>query len=347
MSTKKQAQSGQGDVRTINDIARIAGVSKKSVSRAINDEPGISPATRARLKSIMEEHGYAPDRRARALASSKSFLIGMAYNNPNPGYVMEMLKGVQAVAEPAGYEVVMHATKASGAELSGELVRFFQRSGCDALILTPPLSESAELLAALSKTGKTVVRIAGDDANFSIIQVRYDDRSAAQAVTDRMISLGHRRIGFLGGAESSGTTRRRLAGYRDALRLQGLRFDPALIRFADFTFASGASEGDALLCSEDRPSAIVCANDEMASGVLHAARLHELKVPKDLAVSGFDDSLLARQVWPPLTSVRQPIQEMAERAAQLALGIRAPEVSGLPDEFSHTLIERESSGETP
>ncbi|MCL4167317.1 UNVERIFIED_CONTAM: hypothetical protein GTU68_060590 [Idotea baltica] len=85
----------------------------------------------------------------------------------------------------------------------------------------------------------------------------------------------------------------------------------------------------------------------MASGVLHAARLHGLKVPKDLAVSGFDDSLLARQVWPPLTSVRQPIQEMAERAAQLALGIRAPEVSGLPDEFSHTLIERESSGETP
>lgn len=343
VNSDQPTRKTSGGAPTINDIARIAGVSKKSVSRVLNNEAGISEATRKRIKEIMREHGYAPNRGARGLASSKSFLMGLAYNNPNPGFVMEVLGGLQEVTDPAGYEVVMHAADVAPDALPDDILTFLRRSACDAVVLTPPLSESAELIAALSSVERPVVRIAGDDVNSAMIQVKYDDRSAAQSITSRLIELGHDRIGFVGGPKESGPTRRRMQGYRDALELNGKEFTGDLIEFANFTFASGVEAGDALLALGNVPSAIFCANDEMASGVLHSARKRGLRVPDNLSVTGFDDSQLAQQVWPPLTSVRQPIREMAVRAAELALGLRAPEVSGLPDEFSHQIIERAST----
>lgn len=329
---------------TINDIARIAGVSKKSVSRVLNDESGISEETRAHIKSIMAEQGYQPDRRARALAGHKSFLIALVYNNPNPAYVVEMLKGVQSVAGKDGYEIVMHAVTMDAARAAEDIQLFMRRSGCDGLILTPPLSEMADILGSEELRKWPIVRIAGDDVSLEIPQIRYDDRSGAIFVTAHLLDLGHTRIGFVGGARDSGPTRRRLAGFRDALSSRGIAADEALEAFGDFSFRFGEEAARRLLALPARPTAFMCCNDEIAAGVIHAVRESDLRVPLNVSVSGFDDSALAQQVWPPLTSVRQPVQEMgAAAAAHLLATMHNDVLQNARRDFEHSLVIRRST----
>ena len=329
---------------TINDIARIAGVSKKSISRVINNEAGVSEATRTRIQTIIDKNGYVPSRHARAFAKSQSYLIGLAYNNLNPGYVLELLRGVQSVATQAGYEIVMHSVDAPVSDLAKNLIGFMRRSACDALLVSPPLSESASLVAALEKEPWPVVRIAGDDINANMMQVSYDDRAAAQEITHKIVENGHKMIGFIGGSEAAGPTRRRLAGFKDALNLHGISMPESHIRFGDFTFLSGLEVGAEMMNLPQKPTAIFCANDEMAAGLIQAIRNAELRVPKHISVVGFDDSALAQQVWPPLTTVKQPVYEMAAKATELLLGISQPSSAKLPEEFKHEIILRRSLG---
>lgn len=339
-----------GKSLTISDVARLAGVSKKSVSRVLNDEQGVSDATRERVKAIMAEHGYRPDRRARALAGNRSFLVALAYNNPNAGYIMGLLQGVLRAANERGYEVIMHPLPFPAPGSAGDdLVRFVSRAGCDGLVLTPPLSESPTVLAALGAAGIDFVRISGDDTDFDAPQVRFDDRAAALLITSHLTDEGHRRIAFVGGPETSGTTRRRLAGFRDALLARGVKPDMTLERFGNFTFLSGMAAVDELLALENRPTAVMCCNDEMAAGAIHAARQRGLSVPDQLSVTGFDDSAIAGEVWPPLTTVRQPLHEMGEMSAELLM--LKLDGQGMPPHpirgFEHTVLTRQSSGPAP
>ncbi len=328
---------------TINDIARLAGVSKKSVSRVLNGEPGLSIKTRQRIQAIMKQEGYVPSRQARALAGSRSYLIAIAYNNRNPSFIVDLLQGVQEVASERGYEVVMHEVRSSGADMLADISRFMHRSGCDGLILTPPLSEAPELIGAFGEENWTITRIAGDDVGSKIPQIRYDDRNAVLSVTRHVIDQGHSRIAFLGGPKESGPTRRRLAGFKGGMKTSGLTIEKALLLWGDFTFASGLQAGREILELDKPPSAVVCANDAMAAGVMHAAREKGLRVPADISVTGFDDSLLAVQVWPPMTSVAQPVRAMAEKACGLVItGIEAGESQDSIVEFDHELKERQS-----
>lgn len=326
---------------TISDIARLAGVSKKSVSRVINAERGVSEKTRARILAIMRKQGYEPDRRARALARRQSFLLALAYDNPNADYVLDVLNGMLRVAIPRGYEVIMHPVDDAGTATGERLASFVRRSGCDGLVVIPPLSERAELLAEFAWPA---VRIAGDDVTLRMPQVRYDDRAAALAITTQLLDLGHRRIGFVGGPQGGGSTRRRLAGFRDAFASRTLEPDPALLAWGDFTFSGGIAAAQVLLAGNERPSALMCCNDQMAIGVLHAAHEMGLAVPADLSVTGFDDAPVARVAWPPLSTVRQPVLEMGA-AAGTAL-IDAVEGRAAPGglvEFTHVLVSRRSS----
>ena len=329
---------------TISDIARIAGVSKKSVSRVINNESGISELTRERIQSIIKTEGYHPDRRARALASNRSYLIALAYNNPNPAYVLELMQGVLREANKRGYEVILHPVTGSNASVGDQLVEFMQRSGCDGLILTPPLSEMPELLGQFTQERWRVTRIAGDDLALTMPQIRYDDRSAALAITSYLIKLGHTRIGFVGGPEHSGPTQRRLAGFRDALTAQGHSFRQEWEAWGNFTFLSGLEAGRKILSAEDRPTAIMCCNDEMAAGLIHAARAFDLTVPDDLSVTGFDDSPIAQEVWPTLTTVRQPVVEMAAASATTLIEwIGGSSLETHPAMFAHIVVTRDSA----
>ena len=327
---------------TINEIARLAGVSKKSVSRVLNDECGVSDATRAHIKQIMQEAGYEPDRRARALASSRSLLLGLAYNNRNPSYILDLLAGSQLAANALGYEVVMHQIVDEGSAAE-DVIRFMRRSGCDGLIITPPLSESAILLADLVKQDWPMVRIAGDHADFDVPQIRYNDRTAALSLTNQLLNDGHRVLAFIGGPAEAGPTKRRLAGTQDALTLHGLSADDANIVFGDFTFESGKLLGLELLRSNTRPTAIVCANDEMAAGVYHAAAVCGVAIPDDLSVTGFDDSPVASHLYPPLTSVRQPVQTMMALAVNMLTGGTSRQPNGRIAQFDAEVIVREST----
>lgn len=303
---------------TINEIAKLAGVSKKSVSRVLNNESGVSEATRERIQAIMNEAGYVPDRRARALASARSLLLGVAYNNRNPSYVLDILRGSQTAANAAGYEVVMHHVK-DDKNAAAEVILFMRRSGCDGLIVTPPLSESATFLAAISEQDWPIIRIAGDNADFPIPQIRYNDRSAALSIANQLVLSGHKDIAFIGGPKSAGPTLRRLSGVKDALSLHQLSIDETRIKYGDFTFESGLACGDELLSATPKPSAIICANDEMAAGVYHSAAKLGISIPTQLSITGFDDSPVASHLWPPLTSVKQPVSEMMALAVEMLI----------------------------
>lgn len=325
---------------TINEIARLAGVSKKSVSRVLNGERGVSDATRERIQAIMDDVGYQPDRRARALASQRSLLIGLAYNNRNPSYILDLLTGSQTAANAKGYEVVMHQI-ANGESAADEVTKFMRRSACDGLIITPPLSESATLIAELTRQGWPLVRIAGDYADFDAPQIRYNDRTAALSLTTTLIQQGHRRIAFIGGPEQAGPTRRRLSGVQDALALHNLELSESLIRYGDFTFESGHQLGADLIAVQPRPTAIMCANDEMAAGVYRSAAAAGIAIPLDLSVTGFDDSPVASHLYPPLTSVRQPVQDMMALAVNI-LTTEAPTQAQVVAQFDAVVVTRES-----
>ena len=330
---------------TINEVAKLAGVSKKSVSRVINGERGVSEATRQRIQKIMQDVGYEPDRRARALASQRSFLLGLAYNNRNPSYILDLLAGSQKAANIGGYEIVMHQIS-DGSDAADELIRFMRRSGCDGLMITPPLSESATLIAALAQEAWPMVRIAGDNADFAAPQIRYNDRTAALSLTNSLINMGHSNLAFIGGPATAGPTLRRLAGIQDALSLNSLTPDRCEVVYGDFTFDSGQQRGMELLEGPARPTAIICGNDEMAAGVYRSAAALGIRIPADLSVTGFDDSPVASHLYPPLTSVRQPVQDMAALAVEI-LTTEAPQSPQVLAQFDAAVIDRESTAPPP
>ena len=328
---------------TITDIARLATVSKKSVSRVLNDEPGVSEKTREHIRNIIAETGYQPDRRARALAGQGSYLLALAYNNRNPAYVLDLLQGALEEANRLGFEIILHPVDVAVDQAPADLVRLMRRSGADGLILTPPLSESFHMFEGFRAIERPIVRVAGDDVASPIPQISFDDRAAAFAITNLILSHGDKDIAFIGGTKDSGPTRRRLAGFKDALLAQQCEIRPDWQVYGDFTFLSGIEAGTHLLGREKRPQAIMCCNDEMAAGVLQSARAEGLRVPDNLSVTGFDDAPIAQQVWPPLTTVRQPLQEIGVAAVkQLVALIRDEDAEKIQSSFSHGLVERSS-----
>lgn len=180
-----------------------------------------------------------------------------------------------------------------------------------------------------------------------LITVRVDDRAAARAMTDLLIERGHRRIGFIAGPESHSSTAARRAGYCDSLHAHGLTVDPALIVAGEFTFESGLDAAAALLDLAVPPTAIFACSDDLAAAVISVGARRDLRIPQDLAVAGFDDTPIATQVWPTLTTVRQPIAAMAEAAVlALAEGMRGGEIAGdMADRIvGFELVERASTG---
>lgn len=307
---------------TISDIARLSEVSKKSVSRVLNEEEGVSDDTRARIKAVMAEHGYQPNRRARALAANRSYLLAFVYNNPNSTYVQSLLSGVLRAANGRGYEVLVHAMDNPAPEdAAQQILQFFQRAGCDGLILSPPLSETLSVITAVEGAGISAVRLAGDQTPANMPQISFDDRDAVLRMARHLIERGASRFAFVGGPAQSASTERRRSGYRDALVANG--FNPAHFAevYGDFTFRSGLMLGQELLAREVPPDCFVCCNDEMAAGVIHAATQAGLAVPGDVLVSGFDDAPIAREILPPLSTVKQPIDVMGEFAVVTLLDV--------------------------
>lgn len=328
---------------TINDIARLANVSKKTVSRVLNDHPIVKAETRAKVKKIMAEQGYAPDLRARALAFQRSFLIALAYDNPSPQYVVNMQRGILDQLEGSDYQLVLHPVDRAKPDFIEKFESFVERHRPAGVIMPPSVSEDEALCEMLRQQGCAYVRIASVDLDHAPNMVRTHDADGAAQAARHLASLGHKRIAHVHGPKSFRSAHERLAGFRAGLTEFGLELDRELTIEAGYTFESGARAANNLLSRANRPTAIFAGNDEMAIGIYTSARKLGLAIPEDLSIVGFDDTPMAARIAPALTTVRLPIREMGREAARgLMRGLSGAEPSENLS-FSPEIILREST----
>jgi len=316
---------------TIDDIARRAGVSAMTVSRVINGGARVSAATRERVQAVIDAAGYVPDPAARILARAGGGRIGLLYANPSNAYLAEVLSGALAGARAAGLLLMIDPAQ------EAEAVRRLAAGGAQGLIVPPPLGESVATLDAVRTAGLKAVLLAAPPAEGMSGALRVDDVAAAAEMTRRLIGLGHRRIGLIEGRADQSASADRRRGAQAAV--EGAPGVDLLIERGDFTYRSGFEAARRLLAADPRPTALFAGNDDMAAGALAAVHAAGLQTPGDVSVAGFDDTYLAASVWPALTTIRQPVAEMARRAA-----LRLAGKEDLDVEFvEHRLIEREST----
>ncbi|HEY8507490.1 MAG TPA: LacI family DNA-binding transcriptional regulator [Steroidobacteraceae bacterium] len=329
---------------TINDIARLANVSKKTVSRVINQSPFVKEETRARIDAVIAQIGYAPDPQARGLAFRSSFLIGLIYDNPNAQYIVNIQDGALDALRGSGFELVVHPCDRKSADFLSGVRRFVERQKLHGVILLPPVSEDPALARTLDEINCRTVRIASvrfEDAPRMVVS---NDREATGEAARYLESLGHRRIGLIAGPSQYRSAHERQAGFLSSLEQRGIHIPPELIVEGGYTFESGVACAEMLLSRNPRPTAIFASNDEMAAGVYKAAHRLGIRIPEQLSVVGFDDSPLASRIWPPLTTIRLPIREMGRLAAAKLIPPRTREdadAGGISFVAPH-LIVRES-----
>lgn len=337
----------QSDGRiTVQDVAKQAGVSAMTVSNVINRTGRASEETRERVLAAVSALGYVPNQSARRLVGSSVASVGLIYSAVESAFVDGMLAAVALVAAEAGVQLRICSVEGPSHHSVTELALDLVRDGAQALLLLPPHAEMLAQRSEATDLGVPVAAIATAVALPHISTVRIDNRSAARAITDLLIAKGRRRIAILAGPPHHSDSLARFEGYRDALTARGLPIEPALHVEGQFTFQSGLGAAEQLLDIVPPPDAIVAANDEMAAAVISVAHQRGMSLPADLSVSGFDDTLIATRVWPPLTTIHQPIREMATEAMRyLAHAVRHPDPSGMPQDIvlPFTMVERGSA----
>jgi LacI family transcriptional regulator len=339
----KMEKTGQP---TINDVARIAGVSKKTVSRVINRSPLLNDDTRKKVEDVIGQLGYVPNPQARALALRRNFLVGLVHDNPNAQTVMNVQQGMLEAIHDSEFEMVVRPVDRGSATMLEDLRLFLERQRLFGVLLMPPISENDAVAKLCSNLGCRYVRMGSAELDTPEHMVASNDREAVREATQYLIAQGHRRIGLIAGPHGFRSARERRLGFEESMRDAGISLPRSMIAEGNYTFESGLIAAERLLDVVPRPTAIFSSNDEMAAGVIHAACQRGLIVPRDLSVIGFDDTPIAAHMWPPLTTVRWPIASMARSAAlKLITGFADnDEESAVPEPsmFLSTLIRRGS-----
>lgn len=332
-----------GDVGvTIKDVSREAGVSIKTVSRVLNKERYVGAETRERVEAAVALLNFRPNAAARSLAGRRSFQIALICDNPSPYYVYEMQSGIRDRCVLDGVRMIAQPYDRESANLIDDVESLVDATNVDGLILTPPVTDYPAVLDLLARRGVRFVRVSpGGDTGLTSSSF-IDNAGAARAMTEHLIGLGHRRIGFVRGHPDYATSTQRLSGYRAALAAAGIAEDADLIRTGLFDFASGSRAATELLDLPQPPTAIFASSDDMAAGVLAVAHRRGLRVPEQLSVAGFDDTALAGVVWPPLTTIRQPTRQLGYQAADMLLAPMDTPIERREVPFE--LIVRDSTG---
>jgi LacI family transcriptional regulator len=339
---------------TIDDVAELAGVSIKTVSRVVNQEPNVRDSTRARVEEAIARLNYRPNRSARNLASQRSRLIGLIYDDPgayeipSAGYVIRMQQGALRACRTADYELLIHPCNYRSREIGAELQALIEHARPVGIVLAAPLSNMPKIVRAIEATGTPFVRLSPGRETRDTYAVATNDREISAQMTRYLASLGHERIAFIRGHTSHKAVANRYLGYVDGLEQSGLKLSERLVEQGDNSFGSGETAASRLLRLKRRPTAIFAANDDMAAGVIRAADLLGIRIPDQLSVAGCDDISLARQLYPTLTTIRQPLAAMAERAALLLIGTAQSQAPAQGTEVvPATLQIRESTGPAP
>lgn len=325
----------------IEDVAAAAGVSMKTVSRVLNREPNVREETRLRVEETVAKMRYRPNPSARSLAGQRSYVVALAYDNPSLNYLMEIQAGVLDACRANHYNLVLAPVTFGGRRSKAEITALVEDSGYDGIVLIPPLTDDKDLLKHLDRHSVRFASISPHDPD-GRIGVTLDESAAVRQLMAQLVGLGHRRIAHIKGHPAHGACEWRLAGYRQALHEAEIAYDPALVVEGEFTFDSGVRAANALLDLPDPPTAIFAANDDMAAGVFRVAYERGLSIPRDLSVCGYDDTPIARHIFPALTTVRQPTRDMGRVATQELLnGIRDRD-AGHMVRMRYTLELRES-----
>jgi len=326
--TKKPSNRKQRGATTIHDVARKAGVSPMTVSRVVNGEKNVRPVTRAAVLSAVKALNYAPNPAARSLAGAEAARIGLIYSNPSAAYLTEFLVGALDEASRTSVQIMLEKCDATSAA-ERAAVKKLVASGAAGVILPPPLCESEDVLNELKLAGLPTVAVATGSFGTQASCVRIDDCAAAMEMTNYLLELGHRRIGFIKGHPNQTASTERERGFLKALEEAGLKGDPALVIQGYFSYRSGLDAAETLLSRRPLPTAVFASNDDMAAAVVSVAHRKGMDVPRDLSVVGFDDTSIATTIWPELTTIRQPITAMAEVALDLVVrAIRTTKKNG-------------------
>jgi LacI family transcriptional regulator len=328
---------------TINDIARLAEVSKKTVSRVINDSPFVKEETRLKINAIIRELGFEPDPQARGLAFRRSFLIGMIYDNPTAQYVVNMQQGILDAMRNTSFGLLVQPCDRASPTFLQDMRQFVERQKLFGVVLTPSVSEDDRLVHILQEINCPYVRIASISLGNAVSMVVTHDSVGAAEAARHLADLGHRRIAHISGPATFLSSHERRRGFNAGLAERGLKLKATCDREGTYTFDSGITAARELLALKPRPTAIFAGNDEMAAGVYKAAHDMGLEIPRDLSVVGYDDSAIASRLWPVLTSVRLPIRDMGRMAADKLFHRSSDKRTGDVTEVIPALIMREST----
>ena len=331
---------------TITDVADLAKVSVKTVSRVLNHEPNVKPSTRERVRQAMQHLGYRPNSPARMLAGSRTYLLGLIYS-ASSSYISSIQNGVLAACRKEHYDLLIHPCHYTEPSLLDEIREFVEMPRVDGLILVPPLSDLADVQALLTELNVPNVAISrgpGSDAEWS---VHTNDREVSKDMVRHLSRLGHQRIAFVRGHPDHKTMDNRYRGFLEGMAEAELPVDDGLVLQGENTFESGIDCALRLVRATPRPTAIFCANDHMAAGAIKVAHERRLAIPADVSIAGFDDLPLAAQIWPQLTTVRQPLEDMASLAASQLIRHLRGEPADPHRVVAAELVVRQSTGPAP
>ena len=325
---------------TINDVARLAGVSKKTVSRVINRSALLSDDTRTRVETVIAELGYVPNPQARALALRRNFLLGLIHDNPNAQTVLNFQEGVMGAIRDTEFALAVRPVDRHSPTMMDDIRRFLEQQRLYGVLILPPISENDALAQLCGEMGCGYVRMGSAMLDDGDHMVASNDREMVVQAVDHLVELGHRRIALIEGPTGFRSALERREGFLAAMAAHGLPVPASARAQGTYRFESGLVAAGQLLDAAERPTAIFASNDEMASGAFHAARQRDLRVPDDLSIIGFDDSPIAAHIWPPMTTVGWPVREMGRAAALKLIAPGTPEAQ--ESRFLARLVKRQS-----
>ncbi len=323
---------------SIKDIAKAAGVSHSTVSRALSDSPLVSDETKARIQRLAQEMGYSPNTLARSLVTRQTYTVGVVVTTIADPFVAEVVQGIEATAHDYNYTVILCS---SGARPEREIaaVEMLRSKRVDGVIVTSSRI-GALYLEHLERIGAPIVLINNHNESSGryTFTVTVDNRHGGRLATEHLVQLGHRRIAYVTAPADHSSDLDRMTGYRQALIAGGIEPDPSLIVPGNGRADGGEQALKALIELGEPPSAVFCYNDMTAIGLMYAARRVGLSVPRDMAVAGFDDIPFASYFYPPLTTIAQPKVEMGRLAMKMALSLMTISQEEGEEELSNVVV---------
>ncbi|MFI1472334.1 LacI family DNA-binding transcriptional regulator [Streptomyces wuyuanensis] len=323
---------------TLAQVAEKAGVSISTVSKVLNGRQDVAAPTRVKVERLLETHAY----RRTARSSREAPLIEIVFHELDSIWAMELIRGVENVAKANQASVVLTESGTRHSPAPDWVEGVLQRRPIGVVLVFSALPQEVKQQLRSRSIPFVIVDPAGDP-DPDVPSVGSANWNGGLAATRHLIELGHRRIGIITGPEDMLCSLARLDGYRSAMSMAGLETGPGLVRYGDFHVEGGFDRAVEMLRLPEPPTAIFAGSDLQALGVLEAARVNGLRVPHDLSVVGYDDVPVARWSSPALTTVHQPLRQMAEEAAQMLLRLRTEEASATRLELATSLVVRNST----